>query len=93
MPTYLKTPDSVIDYSIDWAAGYLDSQTITTSSWSVVPKEAGGIAILAQAQTTTRATATLNGGVAGHLYQIANHVVLSDGRTDTRSIAIRVEPR
>ncbi len=93
MSTYLKAPDAVLDYAIDWAAGYLDVQTLTTSAWSVMPTEPGGLAVQTQSFTTTKTTATMIGGVAGHLYHIANHVVFSDGRAETRSLSVRVELR
>lgn len=93
MSTYLKAPDAVLDYTMDWAAGYLDVQTLVTSTWSIMPTEPGGLAVQAQSVTTSKATATLIGGIAGHLYQLANHVVFSDGRADTRAVAIRVELR
>ncbi len=93
MSTYLKAPDAVLDYAVDWAAGYLDAQTLTTSTWSVLPAEPGGLAVQAQSFTATKSTATMVAGIAGHLYHIANHVVFSDGRAETRSLSIRVELR
>jgi hypothetical protein len=93
MTYYLKTPGGQLDYSIDWAAGYLDSQTITTSFWTITPVEAGGLALLADTRTEGRATATLTGGVPGHVYAVSNRAIFSDGRSDERTISVRVEAR
>jgi hypothetical protein len=35
----------------------------------------------------------VSGGVAGHGYSLANHVTLSDGSSDDRSLTLRVEQR
>jgi len=92
MSYYLKDPQSRVDYAIDWAP-YLEGRTIAGSVWSVDPNEAGGIAIDGASFTATRTAATLTGGRVGHVYGIANHVTLSDGRREDRSIVLRVEQR
>ena len=43
--------------------------------------------------TATRTAATIDGGVPGTIYRIVNRVTLTDGRTDDRSLVIRVEAR
>lgn len=93
MATYLKDPGASLDYTIDWGAGYLGTATLTSSTWTVVPVEAGGIVIGAEALSATRASVTLGGGVPGHFYRVANQVVMSDGKADERSITLRVEQR
>jgi len=92
MSYYLKDPQSRVDYAIDWTP-YLDGRTIADSLWSVHPNEAGGVAIDGASFAATRTAATLTGGRVGHVYAIANHVTLSDGRSDDRSIVLRVEQR
>ncbi len=93
MATYLKDPGARLDYTVDWGAGYLGTGTITTSTWTVLPVEAGGLVIAGEAQAATRATVTLSGGIPGHLYRIGNQVVMSDGTIDERSVTVRVEQR
>lgn len=93
MGIFLKDPAATLDYAVDWAAGYLDTQTIAASGWSVMPIEAGGIVVSAQVVSTTRTGATLSGGIPGHSYRITNRVTLSDSRTDERSLTVRVEQR
>jgi hypothetical protein len=93
MAHYLKHPGSSLDYTIDWNAGYLDTETVTASSWSISPQEIGGLAIIGEIQTGLRTTVVLSGGVAGHFYQVENEVVLSNGHVDTRSISLRIEQR
>jgi len=92
MSFYLKDPNSEVDYGIDWAV-YLGGETIAASSWSVFPQEAGGIAVEAEGYSATRSAATIAGGIPGRVYSVSNHVTLSSGRSDDRSITLRVEQR
>lgn len=93
MSLFLKDPGASLDWTVDWAAGYLDGQTIADSQWSAHPEESGGIAIAATALQPTRTAVTLAGGVPGHVYRISNRVTLSDGRLDERALTVRVEER
>lgn len=102
MAIYLKDPAAVIDYAVDWAAAYLAGATteatteagavatIVDSSWAVVP---GGLAIATSRHDAGRSTATLSGGTRGCVYRLTNRVTFSDGRSDERSLDVRVEDR
>lgn len=92
MSFYLKDPQSRVDYAIDWS-GYVDGQIVTASAWAVTPQEPGGVAVDGASFDLARTAATLTGGAAGHVYSITNQVTLSDGRSDQRSITLRVEER
>lgn len=93
MSYLLKDPDAVLDYSVDWGAEYLGGDLLSGSSWSVMPDEPGGVAVLASAFDATTTNVTASGGVAGRLYRLVNAVVLQSGRADHRSILLRVEAR
>jgi hypothetical protein len=88
---YIKDPQAVLDYGMDWGAkGWLQSgETITTSTWTV----ATGITKGATSNTTTTTTVWLSGGTVGTTYAATNTVVTSMGRTDERTITIRVQDR
>lgn len=93
MGFYLKDPGASIDYTVDWAAGYLAGDEIVSSSWSVEPDAMDGIVVAGSVQDATRTAATLAGGVAGNVYRVSNRVVLASGRIDERSLSIRIEDR
>ena len=93
MSFYLKDPQSLIDYEMDWGGGYLDGQTIVASAWTVAPVESGGLAVESDSFDLVRSAARIAGGVPGHVYSVANRVTLSDGTIDERSISLRVEQR
>lgn len=93
MSYYLKDPGAAIDYRIDWSAGYLAGQTIAESRWSVTPAEEGGLLASSGEEGPGQTTATLSGGVAGHVYRVTNRIMLTDGRADERTLTLRVEER
>ncbi|MBR2174151.1 hypothetical protein [Sphingopyxis sp.] len=93
MTMMVKDPGSRIDYEFDWGAAYADGQAVLASAWLVAPDEDGGVAVAAAAHDLTRTTATLAGGIAGHVYRVTNRVTMSDGQIDERSMTVRVEER
>ncbi|MDR6834279.1 MULTISPECIES: hypothetical protein [unclassified Sphingopyxis] len=93
MTMIVKDPDSRIDFEFDWAAAYPGGQAVLASVWAIVPAEADGVAVAAAAHDLMQSTATLTGGVAGHVYRVTNRVTLSDGQIDERSMTVRVEDR
>lgn len=93
MSLLLKDPDAVLDYSIDWGAEYLGGDLLAESEWSATPDEPGGVSIVGSHFDATIASVKAGGGVPGRLYRLVNQVVTAAGRTDSRSIVLRVEAR
>lgn len=91
MQFYVKDPGAVLDYAINWAAGYLQSgETLSSSIWTIAPND------MTQNSATSAAGITgitVSGGAAGQIYQLTNRITTSQGRTDERSITVRVEQR
>lgn len=85
IPTFTKDPNATLDYKVDWEA-WLDGDTIATSAWTVPD----GLTADADSNTTTSATVWLSGGTEGTTYTVLNRVTTAAGRTDDRSILIRV---
>lgn len=93
MTLLLKDPDAVLDYAVDWGAEYLNGDVLSQSSWEVAPVESEGVSIDSSSFDTRIATVTASGGVAGHVYELRNHVLLESGRSDSRAVVLRVERR
>ena len=90
---FIKDPDAVLDYTIDWnddndpwlAAGEtISSYTITTET---------GITKDSDSEADGAVTIWLSGGTAGERYNVACKIVTSAARTDERTIIIRCEQR
>lgn len=86
---FVKDPDAVLDYEVDWSAWLAEGETITTSTW-IVPD---GLTKTVDANTDTTATVWLSGGGAFTAYPVTNRVVTNQGRTDDRTITIDVQER
>lgn len=84
-----KDPDAVLDWVWDWNE-WLDEGEIIASSTFIASV---GITIDSESNTTKTATVWLSGGTAGQVYQVTNRITTSSGRTDDRSITIRVTER
>jgi hypothetical protein len=93
MSFLLKDPDAVLDYLVDWGAEYLGADELSTSEWSVVPDEPGGVVAVSGGFDGRTATVKASGGIPGRIYRIVNTVQLLSGRVDSRSITVRVEKR
>ncbi|WP_417319833.1 hypothetical protein [Emcibacter sp.] len=93
MPVYLKDPSAVIDFSIDWSGDYLqDGEQIVSSNWSLFPDEAQGLQVDQEMIPDEGLTAVfVAGGQSGVIYRLTNHISTNQGRSDERSLTIRVE--
>ena len=87
---FIKDPEAVLDYTLDWTK-WLDEagDIIATSTW-IVPT---GLTKVTETNTTKLATVWLSGGTAGTNYTVTNRITTVAGRTDDRSITIRVQER
>lgn len=86
--TFIKDPDSVLDYAVDWS-DWLGTDTIATSSWTVPT----GITNDSDSNTTTVATVFLSGGTIGQRYDLVNRITTAAGRTADRTITIIVRSK
>lgn len=86
---WTKDPDAVLDWRWDWTEWLADGETIVTSTMTV----SAGLVLDSSSNSPTSATAWLSGGTPGTPYTVANRVVTSAGRTDERTVTIRVTNR
>jgi hypothetical protein len=89
MTTFIKDPNAVLDYSVDWSK-WLAGDQIETSAWFISDP---ALQSADDSHTTTRTTLWLAGGVAGQSYAVTNRITSSGGRTDERSFVIQVQAR
>ena len=90
---FLKDPSDILDYGIDWSE-WLVSDTISASSWAILPSEDDGLSVLESPPASFTNTATLvwvEDGIVGTTYKLTNTIVTADGRTCERSISIKIE--
>ena len=86
----IKDPDAVLDFTVSWAEWLAEAEdTITSSTWTAE----AGITIDSDSNTTTTATVWLSGGTATERYRVTNEIVTVGGRTDNRTITVKVRER
>jgi len=88
MNKFIKDPDSILDYTIDWS-DWLGSDTIISSNWTVPT----GITQGSVSNTDTATTIWLSGGVVGKTYSVVNRIETAGGRTDDRTITIVIREK
>ena len=89
MTTFIKDPNAILDYSIEWSK-WLAGDQIATSEWSTSDQSFGATG---GSNTATRTTVWLSGGAVGQSYTVTNQITTVGGRTDDRSFTIQVQDR
>ena len=92
MTNFVKDPDAILDYSIDWS-NWLGNDTIDTSTWVA---ESPLIIISASDvidATNTITTVFVSGGVVNNKYNLTNHIITAGGREDDRTITIIIKEK
>jgi hypothetical protein len=89
---FIKDPDSVLNYSLDWSGSspgpwLATGETISTSAWTI---SSTGITGSTGSKTTTTTTINVSGGTAGEDYEFTNRITTSDSQTADRTIRIKV---
>ena len=88
MDTFVKDPDAVLDYKVNWAA-WLGIDTIINSSWSA-PE---GINVDSNEFDADETVVWVSGGTVGTSYVLTNHITTLGGRQDDRSIKIKIKQK
>jgi hypothetical protein len=86
---FIKDVSAELDYMIDWVDWLDVGESLSTSTWTVPD----GLIADSDSFTVSTTTVWLSGGVADTNYRVINTVVTDLGRTDERSIRIKVRQR
>lgn len=88
MPTFIKDPADVRDYTRDWTPWLTDREDeIASSTWTADD----GITVDDSTSDTLTATVWLSGGTAGETYTVTNRITTEGGRTLEKSINVKIE--
>ena len=93
----LKDPSAVLDYVFDWTEWLATGETIAVDSETgeklITITADTGIAVDSSTEDAGKVTVWLSGGTAGINYKVACLITTSAGRTDERTIWIKVVER
>ena len=84
-----KSPDSTLPYIIDWTAWLSNGDTLSSVTWDVPT----GLVNEAESNTSTRASITLSGGVAGSTYDVKCTILTTGGLIEARTLKFMVVER
>ena len=85
----LKDPSAVLDYVFDWTEWLATGETIADHTITADT----GITVDSSTEDDGKVTVWLSGGTAGINYKVACLITTSAGRTDERTIWIKVVER
>lgn len=90
---FVKDPDEVLDYLVDWAAWLPDGDTIATATFVTDADEDSGFVIQdgKTSHTTTSATVWVAGGTIGSTFTVVHHVTTAGGREGERNLAFQIK--
>lgn len=90
MASYKKDPNAILDYTFDWAQYLLPiGDVISSVTWIL----SSGLTKVSQSNSTTTASAFVSGGVVGNVETLTCRIVTTGGRTDDRSISLKIIDR
>jgi len=93
----LKDPSAVLDYVFDWTGWLATGETIAVDSETgeklITITADTGITVDSSTESDGKVTVWLSGGTAGINYKVACLITTTAGRTDERTIWIKVVER
>ena len=85
----LKDPSAVLDYAFDWTGWLAAGETIVGHTITADT----GVTVDSSTELDGKVTVWLSGGTAGINYKVACLITTTAGRTDERTLWIRVVER
>lgn len=89
MTTFTKDPSAVLDYAFNWSDWLATGETISSHVITVDT----GLTKDSDSEALGVVTVWLSGGTAGTAYKVACKITTSAGRTDERTMWIKVADR
>ena len=83
--SFVKDPSAVLDYYCDWSS-WLAGDTIADSTWTAT----GTVTISEPGIEGDFTVIWVEGGTAGELVDLINHIVTAEGREDERTLRLIV---
>lgn len=84
---FIKDPNAIEDFSINWADHFAAGETIATSTFAVP----AGLTKASESNTTTKGIVQLSGGTLHVEYLVVNHIATNQGREFDQTLIVRIE--
>ncbi|WP_432112857.1 hypothetical protein [Streptomyces sp. S1] len=89
MRVWTKDPQAVLDWAFNWSRWLSEDESISSATVTVD----AGLTKDSQSNDTGTVTVWLSGGTLGVTYKVACRITTNQGRTDERTIGIRITDR
>lgn len=90
MAVFKKDPNAVLDYTFDWTQWLLPmADAIASVTWVL----SAGLTKVTSTNSSNTATAFISGGVVGTTESVTCRIVTAGGRTDDRTISLKIVER
>lgn len=96
MNPFIKDPDAVLDYSIQWRNWLTDNDKIVSSEWlTPFPTTESPLEIVSGSEEHDGYTTTvkLSGGKKGYTYGVTNRITTEGGLVDDRTLTIQIKEK
>lgn len=93
MSSYVKAPEEVLDYDVDWSAWLAVGETITTRAVTSTVVGGTDVTIDSSSIVGDRVVAWISGGELGATSTVSFSMTTSEGRTSRRDISIVIARR
>ena len=88
MATFIKDPDSLLDYVVDWET-WLNGDYIVSADTSAQT----GVSVASETNTSVKHTIWVSGGTVGNEYQVTSRIWTNVGRKDDRTFTLIVQEK
>ncbi len=92
MRTIEKDPDALLDYGFDWSGWLVPGDSVSSASWAVTGSD-NAVTLADPDVSGSKCTVWASGGTVGRTYVLRCRVVTANGRTDDRSMTLRIVQR
>lgn len=86
--SYIRDPDSVLDFEFDWSGWLAEGETIATHDVTVA-----GVVLDSDSATGAAVTVWISGGTAAVTGSATCRITTTQGRTDDRTIRLITQER
>ena len=90
MTSYIKDPDAVLDYVVDWSS-WLEADDYITDA--TVTADDDGVTVDSSDHDNTTVTAWISGGTIGDTVGVVFQIVTAGGRTEDRTVWLLIRSR
>lgn len=88
--SFIKDPDALLDYVVDWSEWLPEGDTISSSAWEV---DDAALVVDSSSNDSTTATVRLSGGTLHQRYRVTNRITTVTGLINDQTLVITIKQK